>query len=388
MRKLALLILICGLAVNGFSVVPAYYGARSLSLGYASTAFNYDINSIFINPSILNSVNYTLTGYQYMNSYMDYKGFGDSLKEVLDQNLSNFENLAAGDKSVLFSQLEDLFSSKAGMYGFLGNVPGFVSRGYGLSYSVVKTAVVNPESSDIFEKDIGDVTNSDIASLGMNFLGLDYKQISLSYAIEIYQSVSLGISVHYMNGKLTDSGKSLMDDVFTPDADTKTYLEHSWKSAETKFKKFVFDVGINVNLGRYFKAGVVMKNTGGAKIDTETRELELPRRIVAGLAFRPNLQWGFYMDMDIRKTDLLFNGQEMQPVSIGIEKGFFKNKFFVRAGMLNDLTEKKLFGKTSNALYGFGLGFNMRKFMVDVAIGIDSGGSVKNLAISGFILIK
>lgn len=388
MRKIALLILICGLAVNGFSVVPSYYGARSLSLGYASTAFNYDLNSIFINPAILNSVNYTLTGYQYMNSYMDYKGFGESLQDVLDSDLADFENLPLDDKSALFSQLEGIFSSKGGMYGFLGNVPGFVSRGYGMSVSFVSTAIVNPDSSDIFDKNIDNVTNSDIASLSMNFLGLKYKQISLSYAIEIYQAVSLGVSVHYLNGKLTDSSKFLTDNVFTPDADPKTYLEHSWENAEKKFKKFVFDVGVNINLGRYFKAGLVMKNAGGAKIDTETRELELPRRITAGLAFRPNLQWGVYMDMDIRKTDLLHNGQEWQPVSIGIEKGFFKNKFFVRAGMLNDLTEKKMFGKKSNALYGFGLGFNMRKFMVDVAIGFGSGGSVKNLAISGFILIK
>ncbi len=222
MRKIALLILICGLAVNGFSVVPGYYGARSLSLGYASTAFNYDMNSIFINPSILSSMNYSITGYQYMNSYMDYKGFGDSLKDVLDYNLSGFESLSADDKSAVFSKLEDIFSSKAGMYGFLGNVPGFVSKGYGLSVSFVSTAVINPESSDIFNKDIGDVTNSDIASLSMNFLGLKYKQISLSYAMEVYNSVSLGVSVHYLNGKLTDTGKTLTDSLFTPDADPKT----------------------------------------------------------------------------------------------------------------------------------------------------------------------
>ena len=78
----------------------------------------------------------------------------------------------------------------------------------------------------------------------------------------------------------------------------------------------------------------------------------------------------------------------MQPFSFGIEKGFFKNKFFIRAGMLSDLTEKHFFGKKSNTLYGMGLGFNMKKISVDVAVGIDNDGTVKNLAISGFFLLK
>jgi hypothetical protein len=106
------------------------------------------------------------------------------------------------------------------------------------------------------------------------------------------------------------------------------------------------------------------------------------------LAFRPNAQWGIYVDVDLKKSDLLYNGHEMQPISLGIEKGFFSNKFFVRLGMLNDLTEKKLLGKKSNALVGLGIGFNMGKFIVDAAIGLGPDGTVKSLAVSGFILIK
>jgi hypothetical protein len=60
----------------------------------------------------------------------------------------------------------------------------------------------------------------------------------------------------------------------------------------------------------------------------------------------------------------------------------------VRAGFLNDLTEKYFFGSKAGVLYGLGLGFNMKKFVVDVALGVDNSGNVKNLAISGFILFK
>jgi len=78
----------------------------------------------------------------------------------------------------------------------------------------------------------------------------------------------------------------------------------------------------------------------------------------------------------------------MQPISFGIEKGFFKNAFFIRAGMFNDFFEKRFFGKDSAALYGLGLGFNLGTVIADFGIGLDSRGNVKNLAISGFILIK
>jgi hypothetical protein len=92
--------------------------------------------------------------------------------------------------------------------------------------------------------------------------------------------------------------------------------------------------------------------------------------------------------MDLKKLDLLYNGQDMQPISFGIEKGFFKNKFFVRVGMLSDLAEKYFIGKKSNALYGLGVGFNMRKIIVDLAVGLDNDGTIKNLAVSGFIIVK
>jgi hypothetical protein len=391
MKKIVMIFVLCGLAFYGFPMVPGYSGARSLSLGYASTAFNYDINSIFINPAILTSVNYSLSGYQYQSSCMDYKNFQEDLSDILEYNLIDFENINTEDKTVLFSKLEDLFQSKFGMYGFLSNVPGYISRGYGISVSFINTAVVNPVipgEDSIFNKEASEITNADIAALKMNFLGLKYKQISLSYAMKVHSSIHMGISLHYLDGKITEFTGSLLDDIFTPGAEAKEYLEHGWENAGDKFSKFIADLGFNVDLGRYFKAGLMMKNIGAAKIETPLRKITFPKRITAGLAFRPNAGWGIYLDMDLKKLDLLYNGQDMQPISFGIEKGFFKNKFFVRVGMLSDLAEKYFIGKKSNALYGLGVGFNMRKIIVDLAVGLDNDGTIKNLAVSGFIIVK
>jgi hypothetical protein len=391
MKKIILLtILLCGLAFNGFSIVPGYWGARSLSLGYASTAFNYDINSIFYNPSILSSINYTLWGYQYQHSYLDYKRFGEELSVVLGNNLANFENLQPDEKGDLFAQLQGLFQAKAGIYGSRANVPGFVSRNYGLSFSFINTAIINPvdPGDDFFDRESENVSNTDIASLQMNFIGLRYKMISLSYSMDIYQSVSLGVTLHYLNGKVTEYNRSITDDIFNANNEPKDYLESAWDSAEDKFSKIVADAGVLVNLGKFFNVGLVYKNFGAAKISTPQRQIALNKRIIAGLAFKPNTQWGIYVDADLKKSDLLYNGQEIQPISFGVEKGFFGNKFFIRAGMLNDLTEKDFLGKKSNALYGLGVGFNMGKIVVDAALGMDTHGTVKNLAISGFIMMK
>lgn len=396
--KILLFILLCGLALNGLAIVPGYYGARSLSLGYASTAFNYDINATFVNPALLSSIPYSLSGYQYQNSYLDYKTFAEDLNDVLAYNLENFEGIGENEKGAVISKLRDIFQAKAGMYGFRSNIPGYISRGYGFSISFVNTAIVNPigpgsgdTAGDIFNKDIADITNEDIAALRMNFIGLNYKKMSLSYAMEVYRAVSVGIGLHYLNGKISDFSGSIAGDIFTAGAEPVDYLEYSWEEAKnngSKFSRLVLDLGINVTLGRYFNVGLVYKNTGGAKIKAPARDIVLPKRIIAGIAFKPNNQWGFFLDMDVRKTDLLYNGQEQQPISFGIEKGLFKNKFFIRAGMLNDLTEKHFFGKKSNTLYGLGLGFNMGKIVVDAAVGIDSDGTVKNLAVSGFFIIK
>jgi len=391
MKQIILIIALCGLVSSGFAIVPGYYGARALSLGYASTAFNYDINSIFINPSNLSSMSYSLSGYQYQNNFLDYKDFSQDLKSVLEYDLNHFQTLPRLDKESAFSLLQTVFDAKVGMYGFSANIPGFIAENYGISVSFVNTAVINPiapEGSDFFQRPVEEISNADIASLQMNFLGLKYTQFSLSYSMELYQSVTMGISLHYLTGKITEFNRSIVEDAFNTGTDTKEYLEDTWKQADEKFSKIVADIGFNATLGRYFRLGLVFRNFGAAKINSPLRTIALPRRVIAGLAFRPDPQWGFYVDMDIKKTDLLFNGQEMQPFSFGIEKGFFKNQFMVRAGMLNDLTEKNVLGKKANALYGFGVGFNMNKFVVDLAIGLNGEGSVKSLAISGFIMVK
>ena len=147
-------------------------------------------------------------------------------------------------------------------------------------------------------------------------------------------------------------------------------------------------MGVSADLGQYFKAGLMIRNVANPVIATAASELRLARRLVGGLAFRPDSQLGIFLDIDVAKADLYHNGQEAQPVSLGIEKGLFLNKLFLRAGLLSDLGAKHFLGSKANVLYGLGFGFNLGNFLVDLGLGLDHAGHVKNLGISGFYLIR
>jgi hypothetical protein len=187
-----------------------------------------------------------------------------------------------------------------------------------------------------------------------------------------------------MYGKITEFNTSIVESIFSPDTSIQDYLEYAWDDAEETFYKLNVDLSVTADLGKYFKVGVVAKNVGNPTLVTSERDIIMERRIIAGIAFRPTIEWGVYLDIDINKTDLFYSGEDVQLISLGVEKGFFQNKLLLRAGFLSDLTEKYFLGTKSNSMVGVGFGFNMTKILIDFAMGIDSGGAINNIAVSGF----
>jgi hypothetical protein len=388
MKKLILMVILCVFVRPVFSFFPYFYGARSLALGYSSMAFQYDFNAIYLNPALLNTFSAPLGGYQFASSFLDYLDFAGQLQKISAFDLKKFQNLDAGQKHELLGSLKDVFSAKTLMNGFQIKNPGYAGKGYGLAVEFVDSAIIYPLANDVLSRPVTEITNADIASLKMRFIGFHYTKYSFSYAFSLGQGLSLGATIHYLKGKAGEFNGAIVDAPFRPASATRDYLQHAWSGAQKEFNKFNFDLGVSAELGSYFRAGLMMKNVGNPVIATEIRDLQLSRRLIAGLAFRPDSQWGIYLDIDVNRSDLYHNGQKVQPVSLGIEKGFFQSKLFLRAGFLNDLSEKYFLGRNAKAIYGIGLGFNLASFLVDFALGLDSLGHVKNLAISGFYLIK
>ncbi|MEI6614146.1 MAG: conjugal transfer protein TraF [Chrysiogenales bacterium] len=388
MKKIILAIMLCAFFYPVFSIFPYFHGARSLALGYSSLAFNYDFNAIYLNPAQLNALTASLGGYQFQSSFLDYLDFAGQLQKISASDLSNFQDLSAAQKNDLLERLKGVFTEKTGINGFQMKNPGYAGKGYGLAIEFVDSAIIFPLANDVLSRPVGQISNADIASLKMRFTGFHYTNYSFSYSFSLSKGLALGATIHYLKGKASESNVAIVDAPFRPSSGAREYLQFAWSGAQKDFSKINFDLGVSADLGLYFKAGLLVKNVADPVITTEIRELQLPRRVVAGLAFRPDNQWGIFMDIDVNKSDLYHNGQKVQPVSLGIEKGFFQKKFFLRAGFLNDLSEKNFLGRNAKLIYGIGLGFNLASFLVDFALGLDGLGNVKNLGISGFYLIK
>lgn len=388
MKGFRVFILILALVQSMPAIIPQFYGARSLSLGYASIGHTYEFNATFINPSLLGITQNNLGGYQYQSSFFDYKDFLPRLNTILSYDLSNYEGLSQADQQGLFSRLEELYSFKNGLNGFTSNGPGFTTGRYAVAVSFVNSAVLNPRSSSIFDKGWEGVKNADIASLEMEFIGVKYKKISVAYGVPLTNNVGVGVTIHYLNGKISGFRSNLQDDIFDGSKSNKGYLSEVWDREEKSFSKIISDLGLYMNVSSYFRIGLIARNLGSPTVAGSGIKVTFRSRVSVGMSFRPDPQFGIYFDMDVMKTDLYHSGKKSQPFSVGIEKGFFNGRFFLRAGFLNDLSEKYFFGSKANILYGLGAGFNMKNLIIDVGMGLDSDGSVDNIAISGFYLLR
>lgn len=388
MKKFTILAAVFGLAMPCFSFFPFFYGARSLALGYSSLAFNYDVNAHYVNPALLSSLVVPLGGYQYATSSLDFRDIGGQLAEARSFDLEHFQDLAAGSRETALAALKAAFSADAAICGFRMRGPGFAGKGYAIALATVDAAVVRPLANAALDKPAAEVSDADIASLRVRLTGFQYSDYSLAVSFPVSQVMAVGATLHYLKGKNRAVDATLGAGPFTPDATAADLVEAAWSGAEYDFSKINIDLGAALELGPYFKAGLVVKNAGSPVIATAAGELPLARRLVAGLAFRPDAQLGIYLDIDLAKDDLYLGGEEAQPFALGVEKGLFRNKLFLRAGLWSDLAAKYFVGRKANALYGFGCGFNLGKLLIDLALGLDAQGRVKNLGISGFYALR
>jgi len=388
MKKIIFLFAVLGLFRPAHSFFPFFYGARSLALGYSSLAFNYDVNALYINPSLLGSLSAAMGGYQFQSSFLDYRDISGRLSGIGIHDLDDFAGLDAARQAELLAELNEVFSAQTPIHGFQMREPCYAGKGYAIAVATVDAALIQPLANTVLGKAPGEITNADIASLSMRLIGFHYTDYSLAVAMPVSQGIALGATVHYLKGKNAEFNAALVSEPFRSHGSAREILQAVWSGAENGFSKINLDLGASAEFGQFFKAGIVAKNVTNPVIGTAAGDLRLARRLVAGLAFRPDNQTGIYLDIDIARGDLYFTGRDAQPLSLGLEKGLFQNKLFLRAGFLSDLAAKYFLGPKANVLYGLGFGFNLGNFLVDLALGLDPQGRVKNLGISGFYMVR
>jgi len=386
-QKIMIILLII-FTVRVYSVIPMFYGAKALSLACSSSAFNSDINSIFLNPALLSGFSHSISGYQLDRSYSSYKGFGENLSSIFNSDLEKFEFLEINDKEKIHDKMKEVFNSKIGIYGYKSSVIGTAFKSYGIAVSSINVAVINPESNSVLKKETGDISGEMLKSLNLNFTGLSYTKYSIAYSLDFSKELSAGVTVHYLSGKIAQFSFPLMNDTFSSDSTEKDYLEFGWKEPEKKFGKVIADFSISALVGRMFKVAVIIKNYRNPIIEFENGKIELQQRTIGAVSFNPDHRTGVYLDVDLKKNDLYLNGKEVQPISFGIERLFFDGRFSVRAGLMSDLTEKYLFGGKARFMYGMGFGVKIKRVFVDAGIGIGGDGKVNSFAVSCFFIVR
>ena len=391
LKKTILIAAALGLTLPLFPVFPFFHGARALALGYSSLAFNYDVNALFLNPALLGWQGEPLAGYQYGRSELDFRDVSGALAAARAFDLEHFQSLGAADREAALQALRRAYEAGTPAYGFRAHGPGYAGKGYAVSVSSVDAAVVGPlanAASAALDRPAAELGDADIAALRVRFTGLQYTDYALAVGFPLGQGTMVGATLHYLRGKRRVLDAGLGDALITARSDAGDMLHAAWSGLEDSFSKFTFDLGAAVDLGPHFRAGLAVKNAGQPAIAAGAAELRLARRTVAGLAFRPDAALAICLDIDLVQAELVPGGGEAQPFALGVEKGLFRNKLLLRAGMVSDLAASYFVGRRSNALYGLGAGFNLGKFLIDLALAFDSHGQLKNLGFSGFYALR
>jgi len=382
----AVMILVFGLRLPG--VMSGFFGARALSLGQSIFASGWDVNAIFLNPAALAEAQVALSAYQFQESYRDYRGFEDNLQTALSFDLSAFSQLNADQRSQAVNSLEQLWSSRHGVSGSSARIPALISRNFGVSVAWIKTGRLYPAKNDVFDVPAESWGSEEVDSLRMRFTGLEYRQYSLAYALDLTRSMRLGVGLHYLTGSGARSDAGLTGAPFSDYATIRDLTRFAWEQPGKKFKRVMADLSLAVGLGQTFQGVLQVRNLGNPKIQLDAATLELPQRVIAGLSFRPTGKLAVYINADLKPTDLWFDGSKVQPISFGVEAAFYQQRIFLRAGIWNDLQEKYFLGKRSNAQYGVGMGFRMSRVILDVGMALDAAGSVAGLAVGASIWVR
>lgn len=247
MKRSLLLAVFLAWAMPVFSFFPFFYGARSLALGYASLAYNYDINSLYLNPSLLSSLAMPLGGYQYGSSSLDFRDISRNLAVARGYDLEHFQTLDMDSREAALRALNEAFSADTVISGFQMRGPGYTGKGYAVAIATVDAAVVRPLPSAALDQPAAAVSDADIAALRVRFTGLHYTDYSLAIAFPVSQGMFVGATFHYLKGKCNLFEAGLGSEPFTSSAGAGDLLESAWSGAEDEFSKFNLDLGAGLD---------------------------------------------------------------------------------------------------------------------------------------------
>ena len=288
-------------------------------------------------------------GYQYQSSYLDYRDVGGRLAGIGSYDLEHFQGLdAAPGSGAARRSCNEVFSAQTPHQRLSDARPRLRRqglcrrrghRGRGASSSPLANAGPGQAAP-------GRSAMPTSLPCSMRFIGFHYTDYSLAVAFPVSQGLVAGRHRALPEGQERRvQRRAHLRAVPQPTPPPRISCKSAWSGAENGFSKLNLDLGASAEFGQFFKAGLVVRNVANPVIATAVgraapgpapgRRTGLPPR-------RPD--WGSTWTSTWPSGDLYLNGQEAQPVSLGVEKGLFQNKLFLRAGFLSDLAAKYFLG--------------------------------------------
>lgn len=363
-------------------------GTRSLALGSGSSAFGWDPFVMLLNPALLSLQTSGLSGYQYGQDFRAAGGYDDRLSALLDLGLESWSEFDSERRSQALAGLRELADEPGGLFGIKSRAMGFVSRGYGINVQFLQGTVIGPFSGPALARAEPEVSEADLAAMTAKLANLRGTVISFGTAFRLAQGVHAGAVLHYFNGEMSLFQEGLLDGFFRSGLNSLDYFKLAVERRDLSLKKISADLGLVVEAGPHLKIGLAAHHFPLTKVELPGGELLFARRYLAGLAFQPAADWGFYLDADLSPLASLVGNAERQNLTLGLEKGFFQNQMFLRAALATNLAAEHLLGSRADLRYSFGLSFRLASISLDLAAALDREGRLDLFSAGAFFIMK
>ncbi len=365
--------------------LPNFHGARSLALGFSGRAGSLDTDAQELNPALWSQIALGLSGYQFQTTALSPGGFNEGWNDLRGMGGEGFLALSETRRADLWDRLRSPVPGRPALWGGERKRISGGAKGSAFSISWIDEALYVPVDSSLWSKNAAELTATDLAQLAIRRTGWNYVQYAASFAFPISASLNVGVTGRYLKGKGGTGQELLLGQGGLPSGRVRERLQVAWSSADSDFKKILFDASLSLAIGDSLLAGLVVENVLDGKVSLAGTEVAPPRRAIVALAFRPTPGWGFFLDSDVARSALFYTDWKSQPISFGIERSFFQQALSLRVGMRNDLSEEYFLGRKANVLFGLGIGIQLAQVVVDGALALDRDGRVRSVAVSGFL---
>ena len=359
-------------------------GAWSLALGGGGRAVVGGLDALWLNPARLSDQEYGAAGYLYMHGNADWGDPSEVLENVLRLGPSRWDELDVAARAGLSEGLRTLAERGYWFCGHTVHAPVYLARGYGLAYAREEWAVWEP-LVETWEGIDGEWSPESLEQARVRASAFRVNRLTFAYAVNVSAESSIGFNLHYLNGKMDQRTYSLTDtDVFMASRSPAFYNDLAGADLTAHISKVVGDMAMTYKLGPLFRAAFVWKNIGSPVLKgDEGQVIKLDRRMILSLAAASEKNWLVAVDVDVRRSERLGGGGEIQPLSVGIEKSMMQGQFRLRAGISTDLAQDHVLGDRSPVTFHMGMGAMVGGLVLDGALVVDPKGRIEGLSVGG-----